>query len=278
MALRRYVGLNVSSASLESSRSASALVSPYGVTGNSSASSATPSEPGRTVETARRSEKEALDTGPLGRPSQVHGAIEIDREGGRRVEMAERVIGQGGQAGHGVVAGQVVRFGLAHVNRKAPADVFRSRAEVTTLVQAEVKAVYVVPGPAQEGNENGSDVATITRNKDPHRMPLVHIEKIGSRSLDRRHEGRLLTGARRRELDTWACWPGRRRRAPAVGSSSLQEVRVLPASWSNPLEHLPDLSSLLVPHRSVAGLVHSDQVTGLSRLLWLQAQKCHGPT
>ena len=136
--------------------------------------------PGRAVQTARRSEKEALDTGPLGGSSQLQSAIEIDREGGLRVEMAERVIGEGGQAGHGVVAGQVARFGLPHVNRKAPADVFRSRAEVTSLIQAEVKAVYVVPRPAQEGNENGSDVATITRNKDPHRMPLVHL-----RSLDR---------------------------------------------------------------------------------------------
>jgi hypothetical protein len=29
----------------------------------------------------------------------------------------------------------------------------------------------VVPGCTQEGNENGSDVATIARNEDPHRYP-----------------------------------------------------------------------------------------------------------
>ena len=42
--------------------------------------------------------------------------------------------------------------------------------EVASLVQAEVEPVDLVPGRAQERHQNGSDVAAVARNEDPHSL------------------------------------------------------------------------------------------------------------
>ena len=57
----------------------------------------------------------------------------------------------------------------------------------------------------------------------------------------------------------------------------LGQRRVLPASWPNPLEHSPLAISADVEHWSVTGPIHSAQVIGFERLLWLQAKKFYGP-
>jgi hypothetical protein len=44
-------------------------------------------------------------------------------------------------------------------------------AEVTPLVEIEVEPVNLVPGCAQEWDQDGADVATIARNENPHRQP-----------------------------------------------------------------------------------------------------------
>ena len=91
--------------------------------------------------------------------------------------MTDRVVGQRGEADHRVVAGQLARLGVPDVARWPRAEALRRGAEVTPLVQADVEPVDLVPSPAQERDKNGSDVAAITRDEDPHRqLPLVGDE------------------------------------------------------------------------------------------------------
>ena len=53
-------------------------------------------------------------------------------------------------------------------------------AEVASLIQADVEPVDLVPGPAQERDQNGSDVAAVTRDEDPHRqLPRLFGDEIG---------------------------------------------------------------------------------------------------
>ena len=43
--------------------------------------------------------------------------------------------------------------------------------EVAAFVQAEVKALDLVPGRAQQRHQDGPDVAAVTRDEDPHHYP-----------------------------------------------------------------------------------------------------------
>jgi hypothetical protein len=92
----------------------------------------------------------------------------VDRVGRRRIPVAERVIGQGGQADHGVVAGAMFRLDIPDVEPGAETGILRSGAEVATLIEAEVETFHRVSGGAQERNKDGSDVAAITCYEDPH--------------------------------------------------------------------------------------------------------------
>ena len=93
--------------------------------------------------------------------------------------MTERVIGQCGQADHRVVAGQLARLGVPDVERRPRADALWPGAEVTSLIKAGIEPVHLVPGTAQERDQNGSDVAAITRNENPHRqLPRLFADEI----------------------------------------------------------------------------------------------------
>ena len=84
--------------------------------------------------------------------------------------MAEGVVGQCGQADHSVVSDQFVSSGLPDVARRPRAGALRRRTEVASLIQPDIKPIDLVSCPAQERNQNGSDVAAITRDEDPHRQ------------------------------------------------------------------------------------------------------------
>jgi hypothetical protein len=51
-------------------------------------------------------------------------------------------------------------------------DALAAGLKITPPMHAEVESVDLVPGRAQEGNENGSEVAMIVRNEDIHRLPF----------------------------------------------------------------------------------------------------------
>ena len=42
------------------------------------------------------------------------------------------------------------------------------RAQVTARIQPEIEAIDLMPGALQERHKNGTDVAAIASNKDPH--------------------------------------------------------------------------------------------------------------
>ncbi len=92
--------------------------------------------------------------------------------------MTERVIGQRRETDHSVVVGPLADYDVPNVARGSPADVLRGGSEIAPLVQAEVESIDLVPGRAREGNENGSDEATIARNEDPHRLPLSLWKRV----------------------------------------------------------------------------------------------------
>jgi hypothetical protein len=125
-----------------------------------------------TVQAAGRGEQEARDAGLLGRLGQVQGPVEVDRVGGGGVEVAQRVVGQRGQAHHRVVAGQVRRRDIAEVPRSGVAALGRG-AKVTAFVQAEIEPVDLMPGGPHERREDGADVAAVTRNEHSHFVPPV---------------------------------------------------------------------------------------------------------
>ena len=93
--------------------------------------------------------------------------------------MTERVIGQRRQADDRVIADQLGGLGVPDVARSARADALRCMAEVTPLVETEVQPLNLVPGCAQERDQDGADVATITRNENPHRQPPDLGEEFG---------------------------------------------------------------------------------------------------
>ena len=81
--------------------------------------------------------------------------------------MSQRIVGQCRQADHGVVPGQVGWPGIPDVAGRPQAGL-RDGAEIASLVETEIKSLDLVPGCVQERNENGSDIAAITRNQDLH--------------------------------------------------------------------------------------------------------------
>jgi hypothetical protein len=89
----------------------------------------------------------------------------------RGVEVTQRVVGQCREAQHGVVAGQLAGVGLPHVKRGPVGDVLRAFSEVTPFIEVQDQPMDLVPGRAQQGNENSADVATIACNQDPHAGP-----------------------------------------------------------------------------------------------------------
>jgi hypothetical protein len=98
------------------------------------------------------------------RPVQVH------RERGGRVEIAQRVVGQRGQAHDRVVAGQLADLHIPHILR-AGQHVFRRGTEIASLVQTEVEAINLVPSSTKQRHQDSTDVATVARDEDSHPSP-----------------------------------------------------------------------------------------------------------
>ena len=82
--------------------------------------------------------------------------------------MPDRIIGQGGEADHSVVARAVPWFDVPHVDPGAKTDVLRSRTEVATLIETQVEAFHRVSRRLQERNEDSPYVAAITCDENPH--------------------------------------------------------------------------------------------------------------
>ena len=148
------------------------MLSPYGVTGNSSASSATAADPAAPYRLQDEENRKRSTPACLGRPGQLQRPVQVHRVRRRRVEVAERVVGQRRQADHRVVAGELPRRDVPHVAvrllRRRPAS---GRAEVAPFVQAEVEPVDLVPGRAQERHQHGPDVSAVARDEDSHHYP-----------------------------------------------------------------------------------------------------------
>ena len=113
---------------------------------------------------------EVIDPGLLGRPGQVQRPVQVHRVRGGRVEIAQRVVGQCGQAQDRVVASQVAGLHIPHVLR-ALQHVFRGGTEIASLVQAEVEPLNLVPGSSQERHQDRTDVATVARDENSHPSP-----------------------------------------------------------------------------------------------------------
>jgi hypothetical protein len=62
------------------------------------------------------------------------------------------------------MADQLAGLGVPDVTSSARADLLRCGAEVAPLIETEIEPVNLVPGCAQERDEDGSDVAATARN------------------------------------------------------------------------------------------------------------------
>ena len=62
--------------------------------------------------------------------------------------MANRVIGQGGQTDHGVIAGAVPGHDVPNVDPGARTNLLWSGTEIATLIEAEIETFHRVSGRA----------------------------------------------------------------------------------------------------------------------------------
>jgi len=99
---------------------------------------------------------------------QVQGAVQVHRVRRGRVQVAQRVVGERGQAEDRVIARQLAGDDVPHVDGR-PRPLVGGRPEVASLVKAQVEPIDFVPGGSDERNQNGAYVTAVARNEDFHR-------------------------------------------------------------------------------------------------------------
>jgi hypothetical protein len=122
---------------------------------------------GRAIEAARRREDEALDSGGLRRPRDVHGRVVVDVERRLGPVVAQRVVRDRSEVHDRVEAREVVDRDVADVAPQR-GDRLRLVAEAAARVQAGVEPDHLVPRRLEERDEDGADVAVVTGDENSH--------------------------------------------------------------------------------------------------------------
>ena len=135
---------------------------------------------GGSVERARGREQEPGDARGLGDLRHVEGTLGVDGVRRLRVQVPDRVVGDGSQVHHRVEPGQVVRGLVADVTR-ARLVARGLRAEVAAVVPPGVEAHDLVPGGDEVRDENRADVAAVTVDENAHGAPS--LEPSGRRAV-----------------------------------------------------------------------------------------------
>ncbi len=121
------------------------------------------------VEAAGRGLHETTHARFLGRVRDAHRAEVIDVEGGRRVEIAERIVRERREVQHGVEAVEVGRRDVAHVLAD-PRDLGEGASEVAALEQATVEAGHLMARGGEHRYERRADIAAVAGYEYPHRQ------------------------------------------------------------------------------------------------------------
>src|SRR6185437_324415 len=100
--------------------------------------------------------------------AEAYRPVEVDRIGRCGVEVTDGIVGEGGEADHGVIPVTVVRLDLSDVEPGAGGDVLGRWAQVAVLVEAYVQPVHDVSGRTEERDQHRADVAAISCDKDFH--------------------------------------------------------------------------------------------------------------
>jgi len=129
------------------------------------------------VERARGGEEEPRDSGGLGHLRHVDGPVGVDGVRGPRVEVADRVVGDGREVDDGVEAVEVLGDDVADV--PGALDVAGGLGtEVAPVVPPGVQADDLVPRALQERDQDCPDVAPVTVDQNSHNAPSVDVETV----------------------------------------------------------------------------------------------------
>ena len=93
----------------------------------------------------------------------------VDRQGARRVQVAERVVGDGRQVHDRIESGQVVGPDVAQVELQ-PGHVVGVGAQGAAREQPGVEAHHLVPAVAQRGAQDPPQIAIVTGDAHFHRI------------------------------------------------------------------------------------------------------------
>jgi hypothetical protein len=62
-------------------------------------------------------------------------------------------------------------LGIPGISQVPRTEILRAGAEVAPLMETDVQPVYLVPRRAQEQNQDGSHIAPVTGDENPHLPP-----------------------------------------------------------------------------------------------------------
>ena len=122
----------------------------------------------RAVVAARGGEGEAAHAGRLGQPGQPHRGKVVDLVGELGVQVAQWIVGEGGQMDDGIEPAQIGDLELAHILGEGP-DRLAPVAEGGAAVEVGVDPDHLVAGIEEEGGHHRPDVAAASGEKDFHR-------------------------------------------------------------------------------------------------------------
>ena len=117
------------------------------------------------VETAGGEEDEARNAGQLGLLREPRGGDLVDVVRRLRIQVADRVIADGGEVQDGVEALEVGDLDVAYVLADG-LDLSRLRPEDARGEQIRVESDDLVAGPLGERDQDGADVAVVAGDKN----------------------------------------------------------------------------------------------------------------
>ena len=119
------------------------------------------------VQTAGRGEEIPLDAGFTGQTGQPHRRQMIDVVGELRIQVAERIVRQGGEVNHRVEAGELGRLDPAHVgaNRR---HLRAFAAEGAFLEKIRIQPDDLVTRADEDVHHHGADIAVVTGYQYSH--------------------------------------------------------------------------------------------------------------
>src|SRR5262245_57287254 len=98
----------------------------------------------------------------------------IDVVGAVGVEIAQRIIRQGGEMDDRVEAGQGILLDFTKIDAER-SDVVEPGTEITAREELGIEADHVVAGGPQKRDEHGADVTGVTGDQNSHRASIPNI-------------------------------------------------------------------------------------------------------